>query len=466
MASGHSLGGLIKWVRRPEWRDAFDRSLDRHLGRAIAKAGVSRGELAAVIGDDSFMTLWGCVFEDFLTQDLDDGRNVVDDYLKRRGWNESGSNKAYMAALRSSVMSLYEVSDIVPEESFLAHDLVRGGEPVRVSERAATRSLKPWDRIAARLVRVGTSVEMSGGVLPFDRDTSEVILKSLRRTGEKARRETAKLARELGTGVTESKIDEMLSEAKILRASAFLFTTIWLDDLLRQTRDPSIPQVRNSEGDELVFTTVHFPLKPEANIEAVRHVLEGIPTLRAESETFWNWIGSPTRASKKRPIEGRTFITTLDDGSLVLGTVEIKDKTLTLSVNSEPRAEQGRALLDPLLKGLVGEPLIERQTIEQMRASSPRGGPKSQSGLPPSEERAAIHKLLTDHYGRMLEEPIPALHDMTPREAVKTARGRENVIAWLKTLENHSARLTASDPIATYDFSWLWQELGIADERR
>jgi hypothetical protein len=83
--------------------------------------------------------LWGCVFEDFLTRAFDDGRNIVDDYLKRRGWKESASNKAYVIALRSSVMSLYEISDIVREESFLARDLVRGREPVRVSERSATR---------------------------------------------------------------------------------------------------------------------------------------------------------------------------------------------------------------------------------------------------------------------------------------------------------------------------------------
>ncbi len=36
-------------------------------------------------------------------------------------------------------MSLYEVSDVAVGESFLARDLVRGGEPVRVFERSATR---------------------------------------------------------------------------------------------------------------------------------------------------------------------------------------------------------------------------------------------------------------------------------------------------------------------------------------
>jgi predicted RNA-binding protein YlqC (UPF0109 family) len=59
-----------------------------------------------------------------------------------------------MAALRSSVMSLYEVSAIVPGESFLARDLVRGGDAVRVSQRSATKSLRQWDRIAARVIDV------------------------------------------------------------------------------------------------------------------------------------------------------------------------------------------------------------------------------------------------------------------------------------------------------------------------
>ncbi len=62
-------------------------------------------------------TVWGCAFEDFLTRDFDDGSNVVDDYLKRRGWKEGASTRAYMAALRTSVMSFYEVSDIVRDTS-------------------------------------------------------------------------------------------------------------------------------------------------------------------------------------------------------------------------------------------------------------------------------------------------------------------------------------------------------------
>ena len=66
----------------------------------------------------------------------------------------------------------------------------------------------------------------------------------------------------------------------------------------------------------------------------------------------------------------------------------------------------------------------------------------------------------------MLGEPIQALDNATPVRAVKTAKGREKVIAWLKTLENHSAKMPDDDPMATYDFTWLWQKLGLIDQRR
>jgi hypothetical protein len=130
----------------------------------------------------------------FLTRDFDDGSNIVDDYLKRRGWKEGVSTRTYMAALRTSVMSLYEVSDIVRDTSFRARDLVRGGEPVLISERSATRSVKQWDRIATRVVQIGSQTQISGAVLPFDREASEELLKLLRRLAKRVEKDKQRFA--------------------------------------------------------------------------------------------------------------------------------------------------------------------------------------------------------------------------------------------------------------------------------
>ena len=469
MASAHSLEGLMKWLRRAEWRETFEEVLDWHLGPACTKAGVAVDELPSLLDAQDFSVLWGCVFEDALASELDDGRNIVDDYVKRRGWTESAANRNYMLALRSSVMSLYEISDIVLEESFLARDLIRGSDPVRVTEKSGTRSLKPWDRIAARIVPVGSMAEMAGGALPFDHETSEDVLKSMREAGRMARAEAAEKARESGTPISEAMteaIAEAFSDTEILRASAFVFTNAWLGNRLRQLLKPLVPELFNSDGEPLTSITVHYPLAATATAASVQKAVAAIPTFRAESEVFWNWIGPQNRLGRKRPTEGRMLVTTLDDGSLVLGTIELKDEALTLTVNSEARLQRGRALLEPALAGLASAPLIERQTIEQLLASPSKNVAKLSSGLSPADERAIIHEAMTDHYRRMLDEPVTPLGDATPRRAVKTKRGREKVIAWLKLLENDAAHHPPNEPMAGYDFGWLWQELGIADQRR
>ena len=93
MPSSEALSGLIKWLRREPWDDAFGELLERHLGRACDKAGVPLDELGEVLGEHWAMTLWGCAFEDFLTREVEGAGNLVDDYLKRRGWNEKATTR-------------------------------------------------------------------------------------------------------------------------------------------------------------------------------------------------------------------------------------------------------------------------------------------------------------------------------------------------------------------------------------
>jgi hypothetical protein len=193
--------------------------------------------------------------------------------------------------------------------------------------------------------------------------------------------------------------------------------------------------------------------------------------LRKESDAFWNWV-EEKKALRRKSAKGQagdtqTFGTTMDDGAIVLGNIELTEKAVTLSVNSEARAARGRALLEPILAGLVRAPLVERQTVEQMMAlSRDRSSAQHALRLPPDEERRIIHQSLTDHYHRILDEPIPSLGNQSPRKAAKTGKGREKVIGWLKILENQSARQGRDDPVGSYDFTWIWKELGLGDEHR
>ena len=465
----HKLDGLIAWTRRPEWREVMAETLVRHVAHACTGADLEIEDLWDLLDDEDQGVIWGAAFEDLLASDLPDGRNLVDEYLRRRGWKEPVATQEYIAALRRSVISLYEVSEVAPGESVVLRDLVRPSEPVRVLERSGTRSLRQWDRVATRVIPQRGGAVISSTLLPYDQETSEQLLASLRRVRSKAGGLVAKVAREVGRSVPVAAADAALTPELLLGRTAFAFTNLWLAAVLRAELDNSLPEVANSDGDPLRFVTLHFPLQPGVTLTAARAALDAVRALERAGPSFWNWLASPAKRPKRVPrkSDGVQLITTMEGGAVVLGTVEISGRKVILSVNSEARAERGRALLEPALQGLVRAPLVERQDLEPMLAEHRRRGERPPPpDLPPDEVRAIVQQQLEEHYLQVLDQPIPALGNVSPRQAARTAKGRERVVNWLKTLENHSSRRPAGDPIGEYDFTWMWHELGVTELRK
>jgi len=69
------------------------------------------------------------------------------------------------------------------------------------------------------------------------------------------------------------------------------------------------------------------------------------------------------------------------------------------------------------------------------------------------------------HYRAQLDQPIPALGNISPRKAARSKKGRDKLVAWLKLLENQSAKHEPDDPMASYDFTWMWEEIDVSDLR-
>jgi hypothetical protein len=166
--------------------------------------------------------------------------------------------------------------------------------------------------------------------------------------------------------------------------------------------------------------------------------------------------------------EGRSLRVTLDTGETVLGTIELTDKALLLEVNSRERAERGRAILAEVAGALVGPALTEIETLDQVMAGRDGGIDEDKANdLPADVQTELVHEALTAHYRKTLDEPIPALGDLSPRAAAKTAAGRRKVVDWLKHIENQSkSGRQPDDPMASYDFTWLWRDLGLEKLRR
>jgi hypothetical protein len=466
MASKHILDGLIKWSMRDGWADRFEQVLEDHLMPACEETGLESDDVVATLGEDLFMSsVWACAFEDFLTREFDGGENAIDDYLRRRGWKESASVRSYMAALRNSTMSLHEVSDVVPGISFRARDLIRGGESVLISERSATRSLKPWERIAARVVQVGSKMQIGGGVLAFDHGTTETFIEALRRFESLGNDEMRQLAEPNGDDFDDAAFPEPSPEER-QRAIGPMLTSFWLVDVIDRVQAPR-PDLRTADGDEFVLCEVRYPLAARTTAKDIRAALKACPQFRPASATTWNWISQDSPATASRAGERSLTVETWhEDGALVLGSIALKYKALVLSVNSRQRSDLGRALLSGILGQRVGQPSVETESVEQIMASRDVAEPQ-QLALPEEELCAIIHDQMDRHYRKVLDEPVPALGGETPRAAVKTQSGRARVAEWLKLMENQTAKSgDHNSAMASYSFSWLWTELGISDLRR
>jgi hypothetical protein len=467
MARRHLLEGLMKWATREPWRDRFEAVLEDHVLPTCDETGLEADEIVSTLGEDLFVTtVWACAFEDLLTREWDDGSNIVDEYLKRRGWKEAESVRAYMTALRNSAVSLHEVSDVVLDKSFRARDLVRGGEPVLISERSATRTLKQWDRFAGRVVQVGQRTQISGAVLPYEYQTSENLIEGLRSIGKLTRKQKKELAKAIGEDFDAAVITN-LSETERLRAASSTFTTCWLIDAIDRAAQPEMPDLRNADGDELLQCTVSYPLADDTAADDVRAALDSCADLQPATAAQWNWVRREKRAAastgRARPPKSLTIETTREDGALVLGSVELDGRTLVLSVNSLERSERGIELLSTILGARVGQPLVVTETVGQMLASRDADAPQ-QADLSEQERNAIIHETMDRHYRDTLDQPVPSLGNKSPRAAVKTASGRAKVADWLKMMENRTAK--SDGAMASYSFDWMWTELGIAELRR
>ena len=145
-----AIGNVIKWSLKDEWEPYRAEVFAEHFGLVEEKLGISGDEALEAVGEAADM-VFGFILEDFFAARFgEDGElNVVDDYLKRRGWREKPSGKRYLQALRDSVASVYEVVDLDPGRTMTVRDLILGGDPVTLEEKLGSEiggALGPYRR--------------------------------------------------------------------------------------------------------------------------------------------------------------------------------------------------------------------------------------------------------------------------------------------------------------------------------
>ena len=261
---------------RGPWPEHFQEAINDHLHAYCDAHDLDTfEEMAAKIGAHWVTVLNDMAMNDFLSRETEDG-NVVDLYLKRRGWNEKAIPKAYLKGIRESVTSLYEVSDIRPGESFMARDLILEDDPILVEERSGTQTMLKWEHFAMRIVEVRGHHIVAGGLLPYRPDLSEEVVDEIHMLSGEVETEIEEVFRQQDE-LPEPELIRNLSMAMVLKTSAPLFSEAWLAGTVLDPADMKPPTMLNSEGDEIEFVQLHCSFAKGATQGQLRGVAECCP---------------------------------------------------------------------------------------------------------------------------------------------------------------------------------------------
>ncbi len=453
-----AITGIQKWIQREEWQGPLHETIKAHLSPVCDEHKVDMEDLGEKIGAHYAMLAVATAIEDFLTGVYEpDGRNPIDDYLKRRGFRESGAAKRWLRALRSSVMSLYEIVDLVPGSHVVVRDMIREGESIRVDDFDAYETAARWDRIAARVLDFGDRCHFAPSVLPFPMETADTLAAGLNRAHARLKKEGRPFPNAAGReGEAGLEIDRLLS------AVCPFLTHHWLSEMLIAGWDP-LGTLAVPEADKIPVHCAEYPVA-DTNRGEIERRLNAEPELTRESagRPRWEWhvddseneaspasAGEAAAAGEMATLQGMVGI-------------ELTETSLVTLAFAPPAAERARALIADVVGDLTDAPTTEVRTLLSLLERYTFGIGADELTTHADESESAIR----DRLRRSLGKKLPDLDGKTPRQAARSRSRRSKLAEWLKRLENrdgHRARVLGQEP---HDFRWLWEELGIAELRR
>jgi hypothetical protein len=227
--------------------------------------------------------------------------------------------------------------------------------------------------------------------------------------------------------------------------------------LRRPAARPRVPaggiHLTTPEGDEIIFTSAHYR---HAAMEEIRSILQQADDFGLnddlEPETdgsfCFPWFETRPGASKPFAPIGRRVLANL---TLTLATLEVE-------APSHRRLDDCRQRLEQLLGDRVH--LVETKVKDVDKALRERKS-KAESEEPFVPPPELIAELEDKMLRQWVDDSIPALGGLTPREAVKTPEGRQQVLELIEQAGQMQKRMTETPRMFAPDYRKVKKMLGL-----
>lgn len=351
------------------------------------------------------------------------GLTIAEHYLATKGARLDDRERRWFAAQAASWLSIWEVTAVERRSSITLRDII-SGETRTVHEILASQSVDVRDAVLGRVVDFeGSSVLCGMHPQPLPpADGAEVVKRWKKKFGS-----------------TRKAPLEKLRKYESLRALLLMWDEAEAEAM---DRARELPLLQNNDGDPIILTRDRFTFDKGTRAAIVGKLAE-IDGAFHEAERDRDHF-----SLQRAEADGTGTIT-------AFMTVE-RDK-LVVSTNSVQRGDEACATIEKVLGGLVRRGL--RDQVDP-RACDPGEAPLEPLATSP-ELQAIELEFLRTHYVTWPDIPLPALRGKTPRQAVKTKKGRDEVTLILKQIESTEQRKQTG---AHYDVRELYESLGLQYE--
>lgn len=347
-------------------------------------------------------------------------------FLARRGRHLAAVARDYMQTCLASPFSFFEVARVEGKNRLGLRDLITDQEH-QVHEKLASASLEPGYVVFAQPVDAGDVTLLEGlGPLTFSQEDKAPILALRRRIRDHADNDSPEAIR------------PRLFEWDLELRELFL-------DMTEMVLDADMPEMVTSDDEDLEFhemtydiasADMAFDALKDLHIDIDHPDVDPMPTV--ERNANGTLLSASIAWSNPKANDDALAADPL------LGSLEIKGTILKASTASRERAERLKGFIEARLgdKAILRSDMI--QTLDELMAEMPEKSPAPDLAGDP-EVREVVTSYLRQHYIEWIDTALPSLDGKTPRDAVLTPDGREQVEALLLDAEKMDLGLTESN---------------------
>jgi hypothetical protein len=225
----------------------------------------------------------------------------------------------------------------------------------------------------------------------------------------------------------------------------------------------------------------HFALAGER--AAVRRILEERPDFEPDDDRpepgdppgteryVWLRKGESAAFDQQKPSSG-IVLDAFRDGVGALANVRLLPDCLVVETFGLAKYQFARGLVERFFGGLV---VFRSETREDLVAKAlgatgtADSAERNRNGwdepeVPYGVEQNLVERFYTDHYRKLLDQSLPALDGMTPRQAAATPAMRPRLVELMKDHLNQMEELAAERGVCV-DMDWVLDELGLEELR-